>query len=279
MKKFLVTEPVVSSTIIRLACIALVAFIIFRVDLGLTTESLIAIVGWLLSEFTTTKVARDNVYQPDSVVNLMTTSFAGNENLFESSVGNYVLELLKKILPAVKIPGVLNLIAPLVAEYVGREFNEKVRGEVQQKLMSMLIKWKLIKAKPKVVSTVSFLPFLSLLSLLPLTLILTGCPALFTPINNALTADGSKLIYTNYGALFDSGPKAALAVIVTIQGDIDSAPLFTAEEDSLTAFRWDAGRVEASQPLPIEFVCGEGDCFVWVTFQRESGDFHEVLPE
>ncbi|MGL5079598.1 MAG: hypothetical protein ACRDBG_27690, partial [Waterburya sp.] len=200
------------------------------------------------------------------------TGFVGSENIYESPVGNYVMELLRRTLPSVKIPGAVALIAPLVVEYLDKEFDEKVRAEVQHKLMSILISWGLIKAKPKKSSTPSIWTSIILM------LLLTGCSALFTPINNQLTAGGSSLTYTDYGAVFDPGNMAAVNIIVTLQGDVDSAPEFIVESGTITEFTQRVERIEADQFLPLSFTCGEEDCYVWVSFRRESGSIHEVLP-
>ena len=273
LQRFIRTEPARFYLIVRTLAYLLLSGLAtqYGVDLEMVLTTLALVLG--LDATTTERGVRSKVYQPERVSQLVTgaAELGAGSNVWASEVGRWVASFLRGQVSSVKLPFALQALTPLVRQFANAQLTPELRAELQGKIHQTLRDLNLIKRVSIPARGIVFLVLLLVAGCLPTQDFVAGGL-------NELTADGSSLVYTVDGALFDAGPEDALRAFADVRGE--DLVFYDAEDNCMELvefWRCERELVEAGDPWLID-LSGD-DLSMTVTFERDDGDKHQALPE
>jgi hypothetical protein len=204
---------------------------------------------------------------------------AQQPDVWDSWAGRFIIDLVKKLVPAPLVTPALLVVKSVASQYVSADHTRAIELEIVTKVHQALKQADLINKKPPI-STVAIVGLV--------LIFLVGCAPLFTRMANTHAAGGATIIYTNEGAVFNPNAQqygAAVNVVFDLQGVgvqlalevVDSESAIEANQGCYTTSQgFQCLYPLISEPYLLEFTCD--DCSIFVKFERSDGSLHAVLP-
>lgn len=172
-------------------------------------ETMLAVVATLLGiDYVATQRTHNQVYGSDEALALVEN--VRTAPAVPSGLWFFVLEAVRKLLPAAEVPFAMAAIAGDLLQFANKNLDAGTKADVLAFVHRKLRQLGYLKGRDFPPSTPT-----TLVTLLVVMLALAGC----IPVVNSFSAGGAQLAYAETGVAFVPGPSTAYQVIVDIQGD------------------------------------------------------------